>query len=123
MSYSQKKLASVLLKENKNRRKQMETKQEKLLAQYKNLMGHMTYKQISADTGIQFTRVFRLFNGAEMKHSEYELFKAKIIQMGQARSEFQALLETCVTELSDSDVLKVQDYIKKLMTKKSILDA
>jgi hypothetical protein len=42
------------------------------------IKGSPSLKIISEDTGIQITRVFRLFNGYEMKLSEYEVFKLKV---------------------------------------------
>ena len=37
-----------------------------------------TLKKIAADTGIQITRVFRLFNGSTMKLSEYQIFQHRV---------------------------------------------
>ena len=50
--------------------------QAKVLENYLNLFGQeQTLKQISSHLGIQVTRVFRIFNGYEMKISEFEKFQ------------------------------------------------
>ena len=48
--------------------------QKEILSQYKQTYPADTYQTISNKTGIQNTRVFRIFNGYEMKLSEYSRF-------------------------------------------------
>ena len=50
--------------------------QAKVLDHYLDLFGRdQTLKQISGHLGIQVTRVFRIFNGYEMKITEFEKFQ------------------------------------------------
>lgn len=56
--------------------------QKNIIITYKNLFPTETLKTTSKKTGIQQTRVFRIFNGAEMKLSEYEVFE-NIIKQSQ----------------------------------------
>ena len=50
--------------------------QLKVLDHYLDLFGRdQTLKQISSHLGIQVTRVFRIFNGYEMKITEFEKFQ------------------------------------------------
>lgn len=50
--------------------------QEKLIEKFKSLAGKKTFTEYADITGIERTRLFRLFNGADMKMSEYEKIKA-----------------------------------------------
>jgi hypothetical protein len=52
--------------------------QQRIILQYKELYPQDTLKEISLKTNIQITRVFRLFNGSEMKLKEYESFETAI---------------------------------------------
>jgi len=52
--------------------------QKTILNQYLLLNKKPTFKEIASDTGIQVTRVFRLFNGSTMKLSEYQIFNRKV---------------------------------------------
>ncbi|MBF0206821.1 MAG: hypothetical protein HQK53_08005 [Oligoflexia bacterium] len=52
--------------------------QELTLKNHMKLHGNPTLKYIASDTEIQVSRVFRLFNGYEMKLSEYQKFKRSI---------------------------------------------
>ena len=66
--------------------------QKNILITYKNLFPNETLKETSSKTGIQQTRVFRIFNGSEMKLSEFEIFE-EIISKCNGLS-FRDLLET-----------------------------
>jgi hypothetical protein len=48
--------------------------QQKIIKQYKQKYPHHTLQKISNLTGIQLTRVFRIFHGRPMKLTEYEAF-------------------------------------------------
>jgi hypothetical protein len=52
--------------------------QKRILARYKHAAGSFTLRQMSSDLGIQFSRLFRLFQGSEMKWHEYLMIKKKI---------------------------------------------
>lgn len=57
--------------------------QQNVLTCYKEKFPDDTLKQISDKTGIQVTRVFRLFNGHEMKLSEYESFQRACLRSNE----------------------------------------
>jgi len=62
--------------------------QAKVLENYLNLFGQeQTLKQISAHLGIQVTRVFRIFNGYEMKISEFEKFQNALSPIEEKRAK------------------------------------
>ena len=48
--------------------------QKIILNEFKKVFGDKSYRSISKITGIQNTRVFRIFNGSEMRVSEAEIF-------------------------------------------------
>lgn len=49
--------------------------QDKVLNNYQSLFPGAKLRETAEQTGIQLTRVFRIFNGAEMKISEFEAFE------------------------------------------------
>lgn len=61
--------------------------QRHLLNRYMELMGNPSFRQISDDTGIQVTRVFRIFNGQELKLNEYLIFKERINQKTEGEKD------------------------------------
>lgn len=73
--------------------------QTTIIEQYQIHFPNETLKNISHKTGIQLTRVFRLFNGSEMKISEYETFKS-ILTSRANQDEFQDLANECLASLS-----------------------
>jgi hypothetical protein len=78
----------------------MEEIQNELLDKYMQLNGNPVLRKIVADTGIQLTRIFRLFNGAEMKLGEYLIFQAKVNEYVKGES-IQNLGEKCDRVLSE----------------------
>ena len=66
--------------------------QARILDNYLNLYGkNQTLKQISEHLGIQVTRVFRIFNGYEMKISEFEKFQ---LALKQIENDEKGLVQT-----------------------------
>jgi len=50
--------------------------QTSLIERFKRAAGKKTFSEYGELTGIERTRMFRLFNGADMKMSEYEKIKS-----------------------------------------------
>jgi len=67
---------------------------------------------VSEDTGIQLTRVFRLFNGSEMKLSEYLVFKEKINKKVEIRS-LEDLGEKCDLQLGKESRQEISLFLGK----------
>lgn len=59
--------------------------QHAVIQKYRKIYPNHTLRETSAQTGIQLTRVFRIFNGQEMKISEYEKFREVILKSSQGR--------------------------------------
>jgi hypothetical protein len=85
------------------RRREMHFLQKELLDDFKEKFKNFTLKQYAELTGIERTRVFRLFNGQEMKLGEWDLIrkltygeKASSITFGQNlnRKKREELLES-----------------------------
>ncbi len=90
--------------------------QQKTLQRYRQLFPNETLREISNRTGIQITRVFRLFNGRTMKVSELEAFE-KAISDKIAENPSFARLNTIVEEasciLTNDEISKVAEYISR----------
>lgn len=95
--------------------------QKELIHQFNRLHGDLTLKQISQITDIQITRVFRIFNGHEMKLSEYLVFiKAIESKLGVPVPLFDQL-NKCLNNLNNGQILDVTSYINdKVKTSKLI---
>ncbi len=68
--------------------------QSKTLHRYRQLFPNETLRQTSARTGIQITRVFRLFNGKNMKVGELEAFEAAILSKIAENPAYQILFHS-----------------------------
>ncbi|MDP7319301.1 MAG: hypothetical protein QF441_01770 [Bacteriovoracaceae bacterium] len=100
--------------------------QTRVLTLYKQEFPKDTLKDISTRTGIQITRVFRLFNGSEMKLKEYMAFE-KCLKSHFSRNDFLELTHECLLKLSKrrlqlligqmNQSLKLQYYQQKQYTK------
>lgn len=73
--------------------------QNQILRLYKDNYPKSTLQSISEQTGIQITRVFRIFNGSEMKISEYEIFNS-ILKRSKHNRELIKVAEECLEKLS-----------------------
>lgn len=72
-------------------------------------------------TGIQMTRVFRLFNGLEMKLSEYlkisEIIEAKIAE----KTNVQNVFEECLNQLNLQSLIEIEIYCTKKLEMKKLV--
>lgn len=84
-----------------------------ILKQYTLLYGKPTLKKISEDTGIQLTRVFRLFNGSTMKLSEYQIFNKKVKEKMGLTDGLESIAFECSLRLSPEAILDLEIYLKR----------
>jgi predicted transcriptional regulator len=98
------------------------TLQRQILREYKEIFPHQTLKQISEETGIQITRVFRIFNGQEMKLKEYEAIYNKVQNHKQAKDkELISLVEEGLILLSSESLNDIKmSLMRKLSMKKLV---
>lgn len=82
-------------------------------------------REISNNTNIQITRVFRLLNGSQMKLKEYEAFERAIDQkrfQGFSSSEdFIFTSKECLEHLSESKLSELQNEMKQSLKVKKFL--
>jgi hypothetical protein len=90
--------------------------QSRVLKEYRQQYPLHTLREISALTGIQLTRVFRLMNGAAMKLEEFEQFseaigeKARIHFQGGA---FQLSAQAAQNLLNENELSKLSALIER----------
>jgi hypothetical protein len=95
--------------------------QNKTIQRYRLFFPEETLREISARTGIQITRVFRLFNGKPMKLGEFEAFEKAInnkMDYHPNYSRLTLLAEEAFSSLSAAELEKVIDYIERKITNK-----
>ena len=94
------------------------TLQQRTLRQYMQLRNQPALREISNETGIQQTRVFRLLNGSRMRLDEWEIFNTIVTSED---SDLEKLARDCLNELSIDQLSSLQMMMKqKLDWKRSI---
>jgi len=87
--------------------------QKTILKQYMLLNQDPSLKKISAETGIQTTRVFRLLNGSTMKISEYEIFHKQVREKLGITSGIETLAQECFTHLSPDSIKEIENLMSR----------
>ena len=92
--------------------------QNEILEKFKILFKFPTYREISKATGIQSTRLFRIFNGYEMKLSEYIIIE-KIINNKKNICSLIRTIEECSKELEIEALKEIESYsLRRLQIKR-----
>lgn len=84
--------------------------QKFLLQRFRREYPDLTFKEIAKKTGINTTRVFRLFNGQEMKLSEYQLLD-KLLD----KNPIEEKAELCSRELPKEQLEKISDIMERYL--------
>ena len=84
-----------------------------ILDKYINSTGYKTLKEISKDTGIQLTRVFRLLHGKEMKLAEFEIFQKKSFGNFDQSLTIISLANECAFKLEEPKLLEISNFMKR----------
>jgi hypothetical protein len=90
--------------------------QSRVLKEYRQHYPLHTLREISALTGIQLTRVFRLMNGAAMKLEEFEQFSEAIGEKAQIHFQggaFQRSAQTAQNVLNEDELRKLSTVIER----------
>ena len=87
--------------------------QKTILGQYILLKGRPTLKEISTDTGIQITRVFRIFNGATMSLSEYQIFRQKVKEDMGLINLLESIAFDCSLKLNPGAIKEIEIYLSR----------
>lgn len=87
-------------------KEQVMSLQEITIKRYFNHYPNQSLREVSANTNIQITRVFRLLNGSQMKLNEYEAFEDAInkknISQHNSTDDFLTTTKECLQKLSES---------------------
>ena len=87
--------------------------QKTILSQYMLLNQRPTFKKIAADTGLQLTRVFRLFNGASMKLSEYQIFQHKVKEKMGLTDTLEEIAFECSLKFNPEAIIEIEKSLKR----------
>ena len=87
--------------------------QQTILNAYQKQFPSQTFQNISKQTGIQVTRIFRIFNGSEMKLGEYITFKSIIDQKRGADQKFQELFDHALMTLPNESLRELRSSLEK----------
>lgn len=95
--------------------------QNKTIERYRLFFPRETLREVSSRTGIQITRVFRLFNGKPMKLGEFESFENAISAKLAENPNFARLsyvLEESASLLTNEELGKLADYVERKVANK-----
>lgn len=97
------------------------TLQNKTIQRYRYFFPQDTLRQISVKTGIQITRVFRLFNGKPMKVGELEAFDRVMNEKLAENPNFariQSVVDEAASLLTNEELGRMADYFERRLTNK-----
>ena len=89
--------------------------QKWIIDKYTDLYGLKTLKEISKDTGIQVTRVFRLMHGKEMKIGEFEIFQDKVFNNFEKGSSVLELANECLLKLENQKLGEIDEFLRRTL--------
>jgi hypothetical protein len=90
--------------------------QIKTLNRYRQIFPNDTLREISARTGIQITRVFRLFNGKTMKVGELEALEQVIsdkLKESPALHRLNEVIDQAATLMTNEELTKIVEHIER----------
>ncbi|OFZ22540.1 MAG: hypothetical protein A2202_03010 [Bdellovibrionales bacterium RIFOXYA1_FULL_36_14] len=95
--------------------------QKEILQKFMRLFNQPTLQEISNQTGIQITRVFRIMNFAPMKFSEYLIFKNLIDSKICPEDSIGSTLDRSLGELSLDTIGDIKQQIERKLLLKKLL--
>lgn len=90
--------------------------QNKIISRYRLFYPNQTLREVSGTTGIQITRVFRLFNGKPMKVKELEAFEKVIAGKLSENPNFSRLthvVDEASALLTNDEIGRIADYLER----------
>lgn len=99
--------------------------QEIIIKRYFEYYPKHSLRQISKNTNIQITRVFRILNGSQMKLNEYESFDEAISKTKfhtTKTDQFINLSRECLCHLSDEKISELMIEMNQALKMKSFLN-
>lgn len=95
--------------------------QSKTIHRYRQFFPQDTLREVSSRTGIQITRVFRLFNGKNMKVGELEAFESAVtLKMAETPGYLRItnLVEESLALLTSEELEVISNYMERKLTAK-----
>lgn len=99
--------------------------EQQTIEQYKKTFPFETLRETSERTGIQITRIFRLFGGKKMRVSELEAFKNAIdAKKGVTKytTRYQNLLQELILTFDEKELSFIGDYLERKLENKKFLN-
>lgn len=96
--------------------------QKRAIQRYRQFYPQDTLKEVSTRTGIQITRVFRLFNGKPMKVKELEAFETAVSARSSLNPHHHRMLEVieqASAMLTPEELSKIHNYIERKIVNRS----
>jgi len=96
--------------------------QNKTLDRYRQFFPQDTFREVSARTGIQITRIYRLFHGKSMKVSELEIFDdviQKKIADNPSFAQMNQVIEEASAILTNDELSKLTEYVSRRIKARS----
>lgn len=90
--------------------------QKRTIERYRLLYPNDTLREVSERTGIQITRVFRLFSGKTMKVMELEAFEKVVndkLKENPNHYRLTKVLEEAATVLTNEELGRILDHIER----------
>ena len=92
-----------------------------LLKRVREHYNNPTYKEIASLSGIQLTRIFRLYNGFEMKLSEYLKLSSLVEESNKAHASLDRSISDCKSELSIQELKSLEEIVNRRLEVKRII--
>ncbi len=96
--------------------------QRQIIEAFRNIYGAITYREISEILGIQTTRVFRVFNGHEMKLSEYIRMKSIVEKNSETDGVLIKLIKDNEGVLNRADIKDVKVILSRRIALRNLLN-
>ncbi len=94
--------------------------QNEVLSEYVKMLGNPPLRVISENTGINMSRIFRLYNGSEMSLKEYQVFKNEMMRIKEI-SSLDDLIERCLYKLSKDKLSKIVVDLERSLVVSSVV--
>ncbi len=94
--------------------------QKTILSAFKQQYQDLTFKQMGELTGIQSTRLFRLYNGHEMRLSEYEILEKLLRSSQHSLNRWQNMIQEILTLTSAQEARTLELSLERLIYKKRL---
>lgn len=94
--------------------------QKSILTAFRQQYQDLTFKQMGDLTGIQSTRMFRLYNGYEMRLSEYEILEKLLRGPQHSLNRWQNMIQEILGLSSAQEARELELSLERLIYKKRL---